>query len=271
MKKIKYGNKRYYHDELNDDFAGTHIKAKKIPNDYPYLRTNFFYKLWSFSLYYIIAVPVLRLIGFFTLSVRVHGKKNLRKIKTGAITYANHCHNADGTNMAAFVCFPRRMYIIANPDAVSIPFVRHLTVALGALPLPTELKGYEHFLVALDTLLKRRKIISIYPEAHIWPYYTGIRNFPATSFVYAARFNVPAVPVVSTFRQPKGLLKDYRRPCMDIHIGAPIYPDANLTNKENAKIMRDKTFDFMKSYADKPDNIALYDYQKLSEGLTSEK
>ena len=262
MKKIAYGNKRYYHDELNDDFAGTHIKAHKIPNDYRYLHTNIFFKLWSFALYYLIATPVLILLGCFTMGVRVYGRKNLLKIKTGAITFANHCHSSDSTNMAAFICRPRRMYIISNPDAVSIPFVGHLTVALGALPLPSELKGYENFLVALETLLKRKKIIAIYPEAHIWPYYTGIRNFSATSFVYAARFNVPAVPVVSTFRKPKGLFKDYRRPRIDIHVGTPIYPDPKLTNKENAKIMRDQTYAFMKRYADAPDNVALYDYQK---------
>jgi len=264
MKKIEYGNKRYYQDELNDDFAGTHITPDKIPNNYRYLHTNIFFRLWSFTLYYFIAVPILRLIGRFMLNIHVHGKKNLMKIKTGAIVYANHCHNFDGTNMAAFTCVPRRTYVISSPDAVSIPFVRHITVALGALPLPSELKGYENFLTAIDVLLKRKKIIGICPEAHIWPYYTGIRNFPATSFIYAARFHVPAVPAVATFRKPKGLLKDYRKPRMDIHIGAPIYPDPALTNKENAKIMRDNTYAFMKSYADRPDNVALYDYQQVT-------
>ena len=30
----------YYHDELNDEFAGDDIKAKKIDGSYRYLREN---------------------------------------------------------------------------------------------------------------------------------------------------------------------------------------------------------------------------------------
>ena len=35
----------YYSDELNDDFAGTNIEQKKLPEDFEYINKNFFFKL----------------------------------------------------------------------------------------------------------------------------------------------------------------------------------------------------------------------------------
>lgn len=262
MKKAIYGKKFVYHDELSDDFAGTHIDTKKIPSDYCYLHKSVSFRFWSFLLYYCIALPILLLIGKIHFGIRVRGRKNIRCLKTGYFVYGNHTQAADSWIGHVFLCRPRRTYIIANPDAVSIPFVRHLTVALGALPLPSELKGYENFLHCLDTLMKEKKAVVIYPEAHIWPYYTGIREYPATSFIYPARFHVPAVPVVTTYRLPKGPFKDYRKPRLTIHIGKPLYPDMNLTDKENARVMCDASIAFMKRFAQDPDNVPYNHYVK---------
>ena len=35
----------YYSDEVNDDFAGTHIERKSVPDDYEYLNKGF----WGFK------------------------------------------------------------------------------------------------------------------------------------------------------------------------------------------------------------------------------
>lgn len=34
------------------------------------------------------------------------------------------------------------------------------------------------FLDAIRTRIEEGSFIMVYPEAHIWPYYTGIRDFP---------------------------------------------------------------------------------------------
>ena len=51
----------YYRDELNDEFAGDHIKAKRIDGDYRYLRKNFPGKVSHVFWYRIVAIPLARL------------------------------------------------------------------------------------------------------------------------------------------------------------------------------------------------------------------
>jgi len=269
MKKITYGQIVYYEDPLRDDFANTNIKAEKILSDYPYFIKKPLARLGSFLLLYLIAIPFLTIANWLKFGIRVHGRKYLRGIKTGYVIYGNHTAHHDAFIPQALLIRTRKVYIIAHPDAVSIPFVKHLTKALGAWPLPDTIKESMRFLDAIETALKKKRVIAVYPEAHIWPYYTGIRPFPATSFQYASRNNVPAVPIVTTYRKPRGLFKQYRKPLMDVHIGAPIYPNPSLDIKQNASFMHRKTMAFMMEYANRADNVALYKYLPKKEANNS--
>ncbi len=260
MKKVSYGQIRYYDDAKNDDFANTNIKAIKISDEYEYFLKHPLAKLGSFLLLYLIAIPILNLLNFFYFRIRIHGRKQLDGIKTGYVLYGNHTAHYDAFIPQAFIGRPRKTYIIAHPDAVSIPFIKYLTRGLGAWPLPDTVKSSMRFLNAVESALKKKCIIAVYPEAHIWPYYTGIRSFPSTSFQYASKFNVPAVPMVTTYRKARGLFKQYRTPRMDVHIGAPIYPNPNLSSKDNARIMHEQTLKFMKEYLSRSDNVAYYQY-----------
>ena len=54
---------------------------------------------------------------------------------------------------------------------------------------------------AIDQIVADKKTILIYPEAHIWPYYTKIRPFPSTSFRYPIKFNVPSFSITTTYQK----------------------------------------------------------------------
>ena len=49
----------YYSDEINDDFAGTNIKRKELPADYPYFSSNPVRKFFEFILYRLIVTPLI--------------------------------------------------------------------------------------------------------------------------------------------------------------------------------------------------------------------
>ena len=53
---------------------------------------------------------------------------------------------------------------------------------------------------AVDKRLAQKNCLVIYPEAHVWPYYTGIRKFPAgdKSFKYAVRNKLPIFTMTTT-------------------------------------------------------------------------
>ncbi len=48
---------------------------------------------------------------------------------------------------------------------------------LGALPVPDSISEYKKFSKAYKKRISDGHPVVIYPEAHVWPYYTGIRPF----------------------------------------------------------------------------------------------
>ena len=83
----------------------------------------------------------------------------------------------------------------------------------------------------------------IYPEAHIWPYYNGIRPFPDTAFAYPVREQVPAVGVVVVYRQRK--LLRFLPPCITVVVGEPVYPDASLPPRSARRALHQEVYTFM--------------------------
>ena len=67
-------------------------------------------------------------------------------------------------------------------------------------------------------------MLAIFPEAHIWPFYTGIRPFSATSFRYPEKLNAPVVAMVTTYRKAARSVSLFRRPGMTVTLSEPFYP-----------------------------------------------
>ena len=81
----------YYEDELNDDFAGTHIQAKPIDELFHYKHKNPIWRFFSFFFYYCIAFPLIWLYERVFLQVKFVNKKALKKLKgTPCFFYGNH-------------------------------------------------------------------------------------------------------------------------------------------------------------------------------------
>ena len=69
----------------------------------------------------------------------------------------------------------------------------------GAIPIPNERSGMRNFLDTIKTKIKKGYSITIFPEAHIWPYYTKIRPFKNVSFRYPIELNVPVFSITNTY------------------------------------------------------------------------
>ena len=82
----------------------------------------------------------------------------------------------------------------------------------------------------------------IFPEAHIWPYYTGTRPMRFSSFKLASKNQVPIVPIATTYKKRKF----FKKPRMVVYIGEPIMFDKALSTNENAQIYKQKTEEFIK-------------------------
>lgn len=257
----------YFSDPLRDDFAGNHIRTKQVGRDFPFLHKSFWWRIWSFLLYYAVAMPLVWLISKLYLGLKMENHRQVRKVgRTGYFLYGNHTRALDAF-LPAMVAFPRRSYVVANPDAVSIPGLRSLVQMLGCLPLPTEQKAFPGFLEALAWRCQQRACIGIFPEAHIWPFYTGVRPFVGTSFRYPVRMDVPVIAMAATYRKRRGLFFWMKRPGMTLTFSQPMYPDPALGVKAAQEELRRRVYDFMRQVTDRPGNVEYirYEYRAASE------
>lgn len=259
----------YFSSLENDDFAGNEINRKPVGEDFVYIHKNIFWRIAEFFLYYIVALPAVWLICKVGFGLRIKNRKAIRKVrKTGYFLYGNHTHFSDAY-IAPIVAAPKKAFIIANPDAVSIPGIRAIVVMLGCLPIPTERKAMKNFVGAVNTRIAEGKCVAVYPEAHIWPYYTGIRPFSANAFHYQAKLAVPAVPMVTTYRNRTFFGIKLNKPGMTLTIGEPIWPDPALSERENRQKLRDEVYDYMKKISDNTPQYEHVLYRKKKEEETA--
>lgn len=260
MKKVIWGEKRYYSSLKENSFMHTKLgKHVAIPNDYKYIPRSFFVRAVHFLFYYLIAVPVCWLCAKIACSIKVKGRKNLKKINGGAVLIGNHSHPLDCMFASVFAAFPKRNYFVANKEAVEVAGGRFFTKALGALPLPDELKGLANLSDAVNALLRKGNCVTIYPEAAIWPYSTFLRPFPAACFRYAIQADVPVVPFAVTYRyaRRRPLRK---KPKVTMTILPPIYANKALAPAEQKKDLCARTETALKQIVESEDNVTFVQY-----------
>lgn len=237
-----------YNDERSDDFAATggRIKTRRVDGSFRYVHNNIFWKLGAAFLYRIIATPIAWSYCKIGFGIRIENKRAIRGIKTGYFLYVNHTQNVADAFIPSLVTFPKKCRIIVGPDAVSVPAVRFLVPMLGGIPLACDAEGKKHFHAAVDHFASVGDAICIYPEAHIWPYYNKIRDYPDGSFVYPLRNSLPAVPCTVTYRCRK--LFKRLPPCITVKVGDPVYPDGTERKQLRDAVWSRMTADAAGSY-----------------------
>lgn len=272
MKEKKKTEKKvfYYTDPLNDDFAGTNINEKKVDHTFKYVHKNPIWRFFAFIVYYIIAIPFVWLYERIFLRAKFVNKKALKKIKQPYFMYGNHTGFIDAFS-PNLISFPKRNKILVSPDTVSIKGLRTIVEMLGAIPVPSELDGIKKFTEAIKYTHQKKCNITIYPEAHIWPYYTGVRPFKSTSFGYPVMLNAPVVAFFTAYSEPKGLFKSLRKANVTIYISEPIYPNKELPRKQAQEELRNKVYDFMTKCSEKYSTYQVIQYvQKPAEAELDE-
>lgn len=252
----------YYSDPLHDDFARTNIKTVPVGADFPYRPASPLWKLIAFLVYYLIAVPVVFVIGKLYLGLKFENREVLRKLRgTGYYLYGNHTRNLDAF-VPAMAAFPKKAYIVAHADAVSLLFLQNIAQMLGAIPVPTEFSGMRGFVDAVYARCDEKNCVAIYPEAHVWPFCTEIRPFPDTSFRYPAKDGAPVVAMVTTYRKRKGLFRFAGRPGMTVTFSEPMSADPALSAKKAQAELRDRVYSFMAETAAERENITYIRYER---------
>jgi 1-acyl-sn-glycerol-3-phosphate acyltransferase len=250
----------YYKDYNNDDFAhDIGIKWKPLPEKMKFFHRNPFFSFFGSLLYYFLALPILWLYSKIKFGVKVVGKKKLKRAHIkGYFIYGNHTQEADGFLNQVFVSNPRRTYVVCSQDVVCIKGIRNLVMMLGAIPVPARPSEAKKFIDAIEYHHKKGDVIVIFPEAHIWPYTTLIRDFPDASFSYPAQLNAPVVAVCSTYEERKFFR--HRPPRLVIHVSDPFYPNPALPLGERVHELRESVYNYMVDVSSSLDNYEYVHY-----------
>lgn len=233
------GKTFYYSDPLNDDFAGTDITRRSLPETYEYIPKSPIRRGFAWFLHHFIVTPVCFVYLKIAFGQKIVGRKKLRPYrKSGYFLFGNHTRLAGDAFTPTMVSFPKKPFIVVNADAVSIPGCKRLVEDLGGMPLPDGYALTKKFCAAVAGRSGKGGVIAIYPEAHIWPLYTGIRPFASGSFAYPIRAEKPVFTFTTTYKKRKlfGGVK------ATVYVDGPFFPDPSAEGKERKEELRNRVY-----------------------------
>ncbi|MBQ9870447.1 MAG: 1-acyl-sn-glycerol-3-phosphate acyltransferase [Eubacterium sp.] len=232
----------YYSDEMNDEFSTAEITPRTIDENYVYIYDSKFKRFTHFFWYRIVATPIAMAYVRLVFGHKIKGRGKFEKHrKDGYFMYGNHTQDIADPFIPNMINLPKTNYVVVHANNVSMPVLGKITPSLGALPIPEGMKGYKNFLEAIDTRISQGHCVVIYPEAHIWPYYTKIRNFPDTSFAYPAKSGTPVYCFTNTYHKRRF----FKHPRIITYVDGPFYPDMDQPLKARRKELRDKVYQAM--------------------------
>ena len=198
-------------------------------------------------------------VGYQKIKFRLKyvGKEKLKPYKKqGYFIYGNHTQPFADTFIPSVAVYPKRNFLIVNPENVSMKGMQTLVEMLGAIPVPGNKEAMKNFLATIEEKINKNYSITIYPEAHIWPYYTKIRPFKEVSFKYPVKLDKPVFCMTNTYQK-----RGKNKAKIVTYIDGPFFPDSNLPPKERQKQLRDQVYNCMVERS-KNSNVEVIKYIK---------
>lgn len=232
----------YYKDEQHDEFSGFDREAYKIPDKFRYVHKSIFWRAAAFIVYRLIMTPI----AFLYCKIKFHLKIVNRKVmkpfrREGVFLFRNHTLVSGDAYIPSLVTFPQASYVVVNAENMSTPGTRSFLMMSGALPIPSSPVAFRKMLDAVEKRILQKNCVTVYPEAHIWPYYTKIRRFPASNVSMAVKFGAPVFVATTTFQK----YKNKKTPAVTVYVDGPIYPDMTLTRREASEKLCDGIYETM--------------------------
>lgn len=232
----------YYSDEQNEEFSTAQITPRTVDGNFRYFHGG----LWdfcSFAAQNVFSMPVKYLYAGLKFHIQYVGREKLKKYKNdGYFIYGNHTQPFADTFIPSLGNYPKRNFFIVNPENISMPGLGTLVEMLGAIPIPCDLDGMKNFIRAVEDKVERNYSVTIYPEAHIWPYYTKIRPFKAVSFQYPVKLKCPVFALTNTYHR-RGRRGEKVK--IITYIDGPFRADESLNSREARLKLRDQVYQCM--------------------------
>ena len=181
------------------------------------------------------------------------GLENALSVSCGAVITANHYNPTDSTPiriLAGHMSKSKELHISVQESNV------FMKGAFGFLMKNCNTHPFSRsaeYMIrnlkpALGDILGSGALLLIYPEEEMWFNYKKPRLLRDGAYHYSALFGAPIIPTFTEMRTLKGERdSDGFLPIKHIlHVLPPIYPDKNLSVRENRAIMQTKDYNLKK-------------------------
>lgn len=244
-----------YYESFDTDFFENGEKYI-LPENYKWIRNDILSKILS-AVIYGLALIFSNIYCRIFLHVKIKGAQKLKAIKnSGFFFYGNHTQPIGDVFNPALACFPKRIYTVVSSANFALPVIGKILPFLGALPIPETLGGMKEFNRAIEYRINEKHPIIIYPEAHVWEYYTDIRPFSETSFKFPVKLNVPTFCFTATYQKRRF----FKKPQITIYVDGP-FEAVGDTAKIKAQNLRDSVYEAMKKRSSE-NNYSYIEYRK---------
>jgi len=175
----------------------------------------------------------------------IKGLENWQKVSTGSIVTCNHFSPNDSfvTQKVLKASGKKKLYrVILEGNYTNPPMLKFFMRNCDVLPLSSNGKTMKKFLRSVDEILTRGDNILIYPEQAMWINYRKPRPLKEGAFRFAAKNNVPVVPMFITTEDSVNK-KGEPMPLYTMHVLEPIYPKTELSVRENTEYMKNLNYE----------------------------
>ncbi len=183
----------------------------------------------------------------------IKGIENIQNLKSGAIITCNHFNAFD--SFAIQLVYEkskqkkRKFYrVIREGNYTNFPgFYGFLMKNCNTLPLSSNYKTLQKFMVSTDKLLQDGHFVLVYPEQSMWWNYRKPKPLKDGAFKFSTRNNVPVLPCFITMQDSDIVDSDgFFVQEYTIHVGKPLYPDQSLSRYENIEMLKKANYEWWK-------------------------
>lgn len=212
-----------------------------ITEKFPYIKKPLKLKIKYWFLEHFIVRPYSFYQNRFVMHTKVYGRENLKGIKSGIVT-CNHLYMFD--------CLCAKKALKNHKLNITTGWFNNINSKLGEymradgiMPIPDDIHVIPHFNEAVKYRLDKGGLVMFYPEQSEWWMYEKPRPYKNGAFHYAAKHNVPIIPLEICLKNTgkknkEGLdIKQF-----NIYILKPIYPLKDLSGNKQMEYLRDTTF-----------------------------
>lgn len=252
--------KTYYYHSFDEDIIKNAGQDYKLPPDYEWINHGKLHTM-IFDILYAIVKLLARIYCRFFMRVQFIGREVVNECKgKGCFVYANHTQPLGDVIIPAIAADRHRVVVVASPANLGIPVIGRLLPGLGAVPIPDDKKRMNEFVDAVKTLSDSGHCIFIYPEGHVWPYYTDIRPFSTSSFHYPVELDAPVFCMTMTYQK-----RGNGRPKATCYIDRCDIPDEKDSNRRmQIRMLRNAVYNSMKVHSLRS-NYRYCEYVKVEE------